>query len=174
MSFRCVSSPIYIHPIFSMANSGVSVSKFVRAFKRIETQSDLSLCRKNICVYEWRYFYSVCLHSCGDYNYPKPVFGQILANHPLELLCFDFNKIDPAKNGRENVLVLTDAFTKFSLAVVTTNQKALTVTKVLVVQVVYTCGMRNRIHSDQGISFHNEIIGLLCKLYGVEQTTTCP
>ena len=100
--------------------------------------------------------------------------GQIEANHPLELLCLDFTKIDPAKNGKENVLVLTDAFTKFSLAVVTSNQKALTVAKVLVDKWFHTYRVSNRIHSDQGKSFDNEIIGSLCKLYGIEQTTTCP
>ena len=68
----------------------------------------------------------------GDYNNPKPVLGQIEANHPLELLCLDLTKIDPASKGKENVLVLTDVFTKFSLVVVTSNQKALTVAKVLV------------------------------------------
>ena len=62
-----------------------------------------------------------CQVARGDYNNPKPILGQIEANHPLELLCLDFTKIDPAKNGKENVLVLTDAFTKFSLAVVTSN-----------------------------------------------------
>ena len=115
-----------------------------------------------------------CQVARGDYNNPKPILGQIEANHPLELLCLDFTKIDPAKNGKENVLVLTDAFTKFSLAVVTSNQKALTVAKVLVDKWFHTYGVPNRIHSDQGKSFDNEIIGSLCKLYGIEQTTTCP
>ena len=38
----------------------------------------------------------------------------------------------------------------------------------------HTYGVPNRIHSDQGKSFDNEIIGSLCKLYGIEQPTTCP
>ena len=50
----------------------------------------------------------------------------------MDLLCIDFTKVDPSKDGRENVLVLTDAFSKFSQAIVTPNQKALTVAKVLV------------------------------------------
>ena len=115
-----------------------------------------------------------CQVARVDYNNPKLVLGQIEANHPLELLCFDFTKIDPANNGKENVLVLTNAFIKFSLAVVTTNQKGLTVDKVFVDKWFHTYGVPNRIHSDQGKSFDNEIIRSLCKLYGVEQTTTCP
>ena len=34
----------------------------------------------------------------------------------------DFTKVDPSKDGKENILVLTDTFTKFSQAFVTPNQ----------------------------------------------------
>ena len=36
-------------------------------------------------------------------------------------MCVDFTKVDPSKDGKENILVLTDAFTKFSQAFVTPN-----------------------------------------------------
>ena len=45
----------------------------------------------------------------------------------MDLLCIDFMKVDPSKDGKENVLVMTDAFSKFSVAVVTTNQQVKTV-----------------------------------------------
>ena len=38
-------------------------------------------------------------------------------------------KVDPSKDGKENVLVMTDAFSKFSVAVVMPNQLAKTVAK---------------------------------------------
>ena len=47
----------------------------------------------------------------------------------MDLLCIDFTKADPLKSSKENILVLTDAFTKFSQAFVTLNQKALTIAK---------------------------------------------
>ena len=50
----------------------------------------------------------------------------------MDLLCLDFTKIDPSRTGKENVLVITDTFSKFSITVITPNQKALTVAKVLV------------------------------------------
>ena len=49
----------------------------------------------------------------------------------MDLLCLDFTKIDPSRTGKENILIMTDAFSKFSVAVVTPNQRALTVAKVL-------------------------------------------
>ena len=92
----------------------------------------------------------------------------------LDLLCLDFTKVDPSKTGKENVLVMTDAFSKFSVAVVTPNQKALTVAKALVEKWFHMYGIPSRIHSDQGRSFDNEVIRSLCKLYGVQQSLTCP
>ena len=73
-----------------------------------------------------------CHIAKSDYNEPKPKLGNSISNNPLDLLCIDFTKVDPSRTGKENVLVMTDAFTKFSQAIVTPNQKALTVAKVLV------------------------------------------
>ena len=53
-----------------------------------------------------------CLVSKGDYNEPKTLQGSLVAHKPLELLCIDFTKVDIAKGVKENVLVLTDAFSK--------------------------------------------------------------
>ena len=77
----------------------------------------------------------------GDYTDPKTKLGMIIANNPMDLLCNDFTKVDPSKSGKENILVLTDAFTKFSQAFVTPNQKALTIAKILVDKWFYVYGI---------------------------------
>ena len=64
-----------------------------------------------------------CQVAQGTYTDPKPKIGQLESNSPLDLLCLDFTKVDPSKTGKGNVLVMTDAFSKFSVAVVTPNQK---------------------------------------------------
>ena len=92
----------------------------------------------------------------------------------MDLLCIDFTKVDPSKSGKENILVLTDAFTKFSQAFITPNQKALTMTKILVEKWFYVYGIPTRIHSDQGQCFGNQIMQHLYALYGVEQSITMP
>ena len=94
----------------------------------------------------------------GTYNEPKPKIGHLESHNPLDLLCLDFTKIDPSRTGKENVLVMTDAFSKFSIAVTTPNQRALTVAKSLVDKWFHMYGIPTRIHSDQGKSFDNEII----------------
>ena len=115
-----------------------------------------------------------CQVAKGDYNTPKPKFGHLIAHNPLDLVCLDFTKVDPSKGGKENVLVMTDAFTKFSVAVTTNNQQALTVAKALVECWFHVYGIPSRIHSDQGKSFDNKIVDALCKMYGVERTMTSP
>ena len=62
-----------------------------------------------------------CQSAKGDYEDPKRKLGTIIAHNSMDLLCIDFTKVDPSKDGRENILVLTEAFTIFSQAFVTPN-----------------------------------------------------
>ena len=71
-------------------------------------------------------------------------------------------------------MILTDTFSKYSQAFVTSNQKSLTVDKLLVEKWFSVFGIPTRIHSDHGRSFDNEIISHLCKMYGIRQSTTMP
>ena len=92
----------------------------------------------------------------------------------MELLCIDFTKADIAKGGKENILILTDAFSKYRQVFVTNNQKSLTMAKILVEKWFSVFGIPARIYSDQGRSFDNEIISTLYKMYGIRQSTTMP
>ena len=49
--------------------------------------------------------------------------SHLLASRPLEILAIDFTKLETASDGRENVLVLTDVFSKFTQATPTRNQE---------------------------------------------------
>ena len=77
----------------------------------------------------------------GPYVGPKTKPGSIIANGPLDLLCVDFTAMDPSRYGKENVLVLTDTFSKFSQAFVMPTQKALTVAKRIVDKWFYFYGI---------------------------------
>ena len=73
--------------------------------------------------------------------------GDLIASRPLEVLAIDFTKLDQASDGRENVLVMTDVFTKFTQAVPTRVQEAATVAKVLVYKWFQRHSVPERIHN---------------------------
>ena len=68
--------------------------------------------------------------------------------------------------------MLTDAFSKFSQAFVAPNQKALTITNVLVDKQFYVYSIPTWIHSDEGHSLENDIVTQLYSMYGIKQSTT--
>lgn len=104
----------------------------------------------------------------------KTPLGNLLADKPLEVVAIDFTLMDKAKDGKENVLILTDAFTKWTIAIPTKDQHAVTVARVLVKEWFTKFGAPLRLHSDQGRNFEAKIIAQLCSLYGVTKTRTTP
>ena len=115
-----------------------------------------------------------CQVAKGSHVGPKTQLGSIVANGPLDLLCVDFTTMDPSRDGKENVLVLTDAFSKFCQGFVIPNQKALTVAKIIVDKWFYVFGIPSRIHSDKGRSYDNAILEHLYSMYRIKQSATTP
>ena len=104
----------------------------------------------------------------------RPKMGTLHAKKPLEVLAMDFTVLERSSSGLENVLVLTDVFTKFTQAIPTRDQKATTVAQVLVKEWFVRFGVPHRLHSDQGRNFESKIVQELCKLYGIEKSRTTP
>ena len=115
-----------------------------------------------------------CKQAKGPHNDPNVKQGSLIANCPLEILCLDFTTMDCSTDRKENILVMRDALSSFTVAVVTPNQLAKTVAKALVNRWFNTYGIPSRIHSDQGKLFDNKIIHHLCTMHGVKQSTTTP
>ena len=104
----------------------------------------------------------------------RTTMGHLMASRPREVLAIDFTCLEPARDGRENVLIITDVFSKFTQAIPTRDQRANTVARVLVNDWFYKFGVPSRIHSDQGKSFENALIQQLCQLYGIKKSRTTP
>ena len=100
--------------------------------------------------------------------------GHLLASRPNEIVAIDFTLLEPSRTGHENVLVITDVFSKFTVAVPTRDQRASTVAEVLVNEWFYRYGVPSRLHSDQGRNFESALISHLCALYGVKKSRTTP
>lgn len=100
--------------------------------------------------------------------------GHLLSSRPNEILAVDFTVLEPSSSGQENVLVMTDVFSKFTMAVPTRDQRAETVARVLVDEWFYKFGVPGRIHSDQGRNFESALIRQLCEFYQVKKSRTTP
>lgn len=104
----------------------------------------------------------------------RTYMGHLLAACPNEIVALDFTLLEPSSSGLENVLIITDVFSKYTLAVPTRDQQARTVAQVLVSEWFYKFGVPARIHSDQGRSFESALLQQLCELYGVQKSRTTP
>uniref|UniRef100_A0A1A8PLB6 Gypsy retrotransposon integrase-like protein 1 n=2 Tax=Nothobranchius rachovii TaxID=451742 RepID=A0A1A8PLB6_9TELE len=99
---------------------------------------------------------------------------SIQVTRPLELLCIDFLTIEPDCSNIKDVLVMTDFFTKYAVAVPTSNQKARTVAKALWENFIIHYGFPEKIHSDQGADFESGTIKELCNFAGIQKVRTTP
>ena len=104
----------------------------------------------------------------------KTSMGHLTASRPLEVVAMDFTTIEKSSDGYENLLIVTDVFTKFTQAYPTRDQRAPTVVKILAEKWFYTYGVPSQLHSDQGRNFESELVKQLCKLYGITKTRTTP
>ena len=91
--------------------------------------------------------------------------------YPLELVCMDFLTLEPAR-GIGNILVITDHYTKYAIAIPTKNQTAKTTAEFFFNQFIVNYGIPTIIHSDQGANFESEIIKELCNLTNMKKSRT--
>nr|XP_055074659.1 uncharacterized protein LOC129454170 [Misgurnus anguillicaudatus] len=99
---------------------------------------------------------------------------NIQTSRPLELLCMDFLSVEPDSSNTKDILVITDHFTKYAVAIPTRNQKAQTVAKCLWEHFLVHYGFPEKLHSDQGPDFESRLIQELCKIAGIRKVRTTP
>lgn len=99
---------------------------------------------------------------------------NIQTSRPLELVCMDYLTLEPDSSNTKDILVLTDHFTKFAVAIPTANQKAKTVAKCLWNDFMVHYGIPERLHSDQGPDFESRLIKELCDVAGIKKSRTTP
>ena len=99
---------------------------------------------------------------------------NITSSAPMELVCIDFLSLEKSKGGHENILVITDHFSRYAQAIPTRNQKATTTAKVLFENFFLHYGFPAVLHSDKGANFESKVIRKLCDIAGVKKSRTTP
>ena len=120
-----------------------------------------------------------CLHHDGDSV--KALLVPIEAMGPMDLLHLDFMKIKVSDNhekelkrkpGIVNVLVVTDHFTRHTMAFMTEDTTAHTVAHVLYHHYFYIFGTPLCLMTDNDLAFTSEVVEELCNLFGVNRVHT--
>ena len=98
----------------------------------------------------------------------------ILVSQPLELVHLDYLTLEPSKGNIENVLVITDHFTRYALAYASKTQTAQATARILWDNFICYYGFPEQFISDQGRNFESDLIQELCKIAGVKKLHTTP
>ena len=83
---------------------------------------------------------------------------NIVSTAPIEIICLDYHSLERSKGGVENVLVITDHFSRYTQAIPTRNQTARRRARVLIDNFIVHYGFPARIRSDQGQIFESNLI----------------
>ena len=104
-------------------------------------------------------------HPCLAFEakQPKAPLENIMATHPLELVHLDYLCLEPGKGLEENVLVVTDHFTRYTQAYVIRIQTAQTTAKTLWGKFIVFYGLPKKILLDQGQNFKSQWLTSVCR-----------
>ena len=95
----------------------------------------------------------------------------------LELVHLDYTSIESTMELNKapvvkNVLVMTDHFTRYALAVVTKDQMAKIVVKVFYKHFIAIFGAPTKLLSDRGANFTSALVEELCSAFGIQKCRT--
>ena len=108
---------------------------------------------------------------------PKAPLCPIRAHTPLELVHVDSTSMESTMElnkplSLKNILVITDHFTCYALAVVMKDQMAKTVAKVLYERFIAVFSIPVKLLSDQGANFTSVLVEELCTAFGIQKCQT--
>ena len=105
---------------------------------------------------------------------PAAELVNITSSAPMEMVCIDYLSLEMSRGHYENILVITDHFTRYAMAVPTRNQTARTTAKVLFDSFFAHYGFPAKLHSDKAQNFESKVIRHLCRVAGIKKTRTTP
>ena len=104
---------------------------------------------------------------------PNEPLHSIKASKPFELVGMDcIGPLKETPDGNKYIITMTDYFTKWVEARAVKDIKATTITKFIFEEVITRHGVPERILTDRGTSFRNELVESLCEVMGTRHSYT--
>lgn len=97
---------------------------------------------------------------------------SIITTETLEIVCMYYLSLEPSKGGYQNILVITNHYTKFLQAYPTKDQSAKTTANILLHYYIPTMGLPQKLLSDRGGAFESKVIAELCSKLGIDKRRT--
>ena len=121
LSHRLVFSTVYHQAVLQMLHDHCGHQALDHTLVLARERFYWSTMYRDIAEYVTNF--NRCQVMKGCFTGPHTQQGTVVITL-LDLPCIDFIKINPSKDGREEVLVLNETFSKFNQAFITNNQKA--------------------------------------------------
>ena len=86
----------------------------------------------------------------------------------------DYLQVEPSEGSIEDILIVTDDFTRYAQAYPSKTQVALANAKLLCNNFIVHYGFPTKIISDQGHNFESKLIANLCQVAAVQKLRTSP
>jgi transposase InsO family protein len=125
--------------------------------------------------------YIASCDKCARYNIkrtkkPGKLNPIIPPEGPMELIGMDFwgPTRQESVNGNKYVLVITDYMTKFVVAKALPNNTAQITAQTFLEEFIFKFGVPNRLITDQGVHFNNELMKNMAELLGFNHIKSTP
>ncbi|KAK5898981.1 hypothetical protein CesoFtcFv8_008505 [Champsocephalus esox] len=98
----------------------------------------------------------------------------IVSSYPWEVVALDYLSLGRPADTHQYILVMTDLFSRYAVAVPTKDQTAQTTARHLWTALIQPFGCPERFLTDRGGAFESEVMRQLCELYGCTKSRTTP
>eukprot|EP00731_Ephydatia_muelleri_P024409 Em0016g680a len=124
-------------------------------------------------VERWVRECETCQKRNNPQTLPQAPLGSISASHPFQKITWDImGPLPVIRKGNKYILVVTDVFSKWVKAFPLQVTDGLTLTSILMDEVICRYGVPQQLHSDQGSNLNAEVNQRLCQLLGIERSRT--
>lgn len=97
---------------------------------------------------------------------------SITTTYPFEVVGMDYLSLGRQEDRYPYILVMTDLFSKYAVAVPTRDQSASTTAQAMYKHLIQVFGCPERILTDRGAAFESSLVKELCQLYGCQKSRT--